>query len=275
MIDEGWIDVTFAGATVRFEHRGRRAARIVSFVWRGITRQPSRPPVLPCCLEDIGSHELRLRVANELSYEGSSEGTAAARVLEVGLYHLADRSRGGLVLHAACVADAGGGVLLPGLTGTGKTTLTSWLVAHGWRYLTDELVFVAEGSLVVSGLARPLNVKAPALRVLRQFCDLHAHRDDTMTTPVGVLLRPSVLGATRPAGRAAVARIVFPRYVPRAACTLTPISPAQAGARLMGCLINARNLDRYGFPEVTRLVRQVPAYELRYGSVGQLADWRR
>ncbi|MFN8459220.1 MAG: hypothetical protein U0401_31985 [Anaerolineae bacterium] len=51
---------------------------------------------------------------------------------------------------------------------------------------------------------------------------------------------------------------------------LRPLSQAQAGLALMQCLLNARNLPEHGFPEVTRLIRQVPAYHLGYSHFGQL-----
>jgi hypothetical protein len=276
MTADGRIDVSFAGATVRFAHRGPRSAGIARFLWQGVS--PVRPlaPTLTCRLEDVDSGgALRLRVGLESGDEQLSEGTAASRLVDAAVYHFADRSRGGLVVHGACVADTEGAVVLPGGTGAGKTTLTSWLVAHGWRYVTDELVFVPDRSLTVRGLARPLNVKATAVGALRQFLDLDAKAHDTFEIPSGLLLRPSALNAERPVRLARITRLLFPRYERHAPYTLTPLSAARAGARLMGCLLNARNLPGHGFREVTRLVRAIPAHELRYGGVGQLADWRR
>lgn len=274
MTGDGRIDVTFAGSTVRFEYRGPRSARIVRFLWRDVRRLRPRIPVATCRLEDgDGGGILRLRVVDRRAYEGPSEEMAVACLLDEAMFHLADRGREGLILHAGCVAGAEGAVLLPGGSGTGKTTLTSWLVSQGWRYLTDELVFIPTRSSVAEGLARPLNVKDTA--VLRRFIDRDFLRGDTMVTPQGILLRASALGASRPAGRTPIARLVFPHYTPHTAYALTPLSPAKAGVRLMGCLVNARNLDGHGFPEVTRLAKHVPAFELRYGTLAQLDDWRR
>lgn len=275
MKSDGRTDVSFGGSTVRFEHRGPRAARIVRFLWRDVPRRRPQPSVFTCRLvDDQPEGVLRLHVGGEPGYEGPSEAVAAARLLDVGMYHLADRSRGGLVLHAAGVANSYGAVLLPGTSGCGKTTLTAWLVSHGWRYLTDELVFVASGSSVAQGLARPLNLKAPAAEALRRSIGLDGRDGNALATPSGVLLRYSALSTERPAGPTRIGRLVFPHYAPRARYALTPLSPARAGIRLMGCLINARNLEGLGFSEATRLVRQVPAYELRYGSLSQLEAWR-
>ena len=83
-------------------------------------------------------------------YTGASAGAAAAALLDAVVYRLAACSRGGLVMHAAAVARSGRAMLLPGQTGTGKTTLTAWLLAQGFRYQSDELAFIAE--LTVSEL---------------------------------------------------------------------------------------------------------------------------
>jgi hypothetical protein len=199
----------------------------------------------------------------------------AAALLDAVVHHVADRSQSGLVLHGAAVAGPEGAVLLPGASGAGKTTLTSWLIAHGWRYMTDELAFVASGSSVLRGLTRPLHLKRSAIAAVRTFANLGAHESDILETPSSLLLQPSTLSSDRPAGPTRIDRIVFPRYQPRARYALTPLSPAKAGLWLMGCLINARNLDGHGFSDVTRLARRWPAYELRYGSCRQLDDWRR
>jgi hypothetical protein len=38
----------------------------------------------------------------------------------------------------------------------------------------------------------------------------------------------------------------------------------------MQTLVNARNLPEHGFSEITRLVRHIPAYVMRYGSFDQI-----
>jgi len=59
------------------------------------------------------------------------------------------------LFHAAALAWQGRGLLLPGKISAGKTTLTAWLLSRGLDYLTDELVFIPQGTVAVRGLARP------------------------------------------------------------------------------------------------------------------------
>jgi hypothetical protein len=268
------VTIAFAGALVRIEHHGRRPARIVRFLFRDAARSRTRSPDSTFVLSDSPTEDgLRLDRDGASRYQGNSDAAAAATLLEAVLYDLADYSRGGLVFHAAAVVRDGRTMLLPGQTGAGKTTLTSWLLSKGLRYQSDELAFIASGSLAVSGLPRPLNVKRQATGILETELGVDTLVPDVMRTPAASLVPVRLLSPEGPAGPAELGEIVFPRHDARATFGLTRLSPAQAGLRLMGCLINARNLDMHGFPEVTRLVRERPAYDLSYGSFDQLGEW--
>ncbi len=48
-------------------------------------------------------------------------------------------------LHAAGVCVNGAGILMPGTSGAGKTTLTLALLRQGWDMLSDDMVFLAHG----------------------------------------------------------------------------------------------------------------------------------
>lgn len=64
--------------------------------------------------------------------------------------------------------------------------------------------------------------------------------------------------------------VVFPEYVSGGSFRVEGLRAAQTGLRLMGCLVNARNLDGHGFDEVARLSRSAPAYRLQYSCFAQI-----
>ncbi len=66
--------------------------------------------------------------------------------------------------------------------------------------------------------------------------------------------------------------IVFPRYRPAGEFSLTPLSGAQAAKNLLEGLVNARNLPEHGLPEVARLARLVPAYQMTYSVFAQIGS---
>ncbi|MCP4513786.1 MAG: hypothetical protein GY824_00965, partial [Delftia sp.] len=137
--------VSFGGSAVAIDHSGERAAASVAFLFR---HAPGGGDVAPHVTLRIASKEkgggLTLYRDEELIYAGDCQATWAELLLGETCHHLADRSRGGLLFHAAGLAWQGRGLLLPGGIGAGKSTLAAWLASRGWDYLTDELVFVPE-----------------------------------------------------------------------------------------------------------------------------------
>lgn len=54
-------------------------------------------------------------------------------------------------LHSGAVVAPGTqrGVLFPGVSGSGKSTITLQLVASGWQYLTDDILYLSEAETVI------------------------------------------------------------------------------------------------------------------------------
>jgi hypothetical protein len=213
---------------------------------------------------------LTVRHGEGICYQGESAADAARALMEATSFALADKSVGGLLFHAATLGWRGRGLLLPGKSGAGKTTLSGWLSTRGFRYLTDELSFVPDGSQRIEAFPRPLNIKHSGRHALRGHLDLGSS-SETLTSREVVLAQPMDVRAPDSVDSTSpLALIVFPRYRQDAEVALTPLSGGQTGLRLMACLLNARNLPAHGFPSVTELARRIPAYELAYSGVEQL-----
>ncbi len=69
----------------------------------------------------------------------------------------AERSPDTAAIHAGAVAWRGGGILLPGSSGVGKSTLTAALVRLGAHYYSDDLALLKDGLL--SPYAAPLALR--------------------------------------------------------------------------------------------------------------------
>lgn len=65
-------------------------------------------------------------------------------------------------LHAALVGDDDRIVMIPGVRGAGKTTMTAALIDRGWSYGTDEMVAI-DRSGGATALRKPLNCKPGSL----------------------------------------------------------------------------------------------------------------
>jgi len=260
---------TFGGSSIRVEHSGHLAGEMINFLF-GHTGADARVPTSATFqveLSPIGTWTIQRNGCPY--YQGDGMPDAARALIEAASFSLADRSVGGLLFHAAAVSRRDRVVLIPGQTGAGKTTLAGRLVDRGLRYLTDELSYVPDESVSVLGFPRPLNVK-PSGR------DLLAHRVDgalrwpSLVSHTTALLHPLAARRSRQSRASRLTVIVFPRRQRTAAPRLVPLDPGRAALRLMGSLLNARNLPDHGFPAVVELARRIPAFEAIYEEVEQV-----
>jgi len=259
--------VAFGGSRIRIDYGGPVAAEIVDFLFRD-THDHERPDLQATFHIEEGSAEppLTIRRDDEVLYRGADPAVAARVLQESTSYSLAAGSTGGILMHAAAASRDGRVLMFPGTSGAGKTTLTAWLIASGFAYLTDELALVRDQTRTVEALTRPLNVKPTGVGALPPGSD-EGGGWAQMRSPVSLLRRPPLASVARADEPSPVlTAIVFPRYDATAGARLEPVAAARAGLRLMGCLLNARNLPEHGFPDVAALARDVPSYELTYGA---------
>ena len=266
--------VSFAGSTVSIEYDSPPIAAIIDFLYQHAPAASDVPPhVTYRAIPGVQPGAMALYRDDTLIYEGGSKAKLAELLMGDACYHLADRSRGGLLFHAAGLAWQGKGIILPGKIGAGKTTLAAWLAAKGMDYLTDELVFVPHGADTMQTFTRPLNVKKgsrTALQAVLPF-DLTAHAAHILTTARADMVPPTLLKPVK-LSQPPLGLMIFPRYQPDVEFALRPISKAQAGLALMECLINARNLPGHGLSEIARLAQVAPAYKLSYANFDQIGE---
>jgi len=96
--------------------------------------------------------------------------------IEFAVFTLASRCQGLVSLHAACVGQAGRGILLMGPSGSGKSTVTLHCVLQGFDILSEDSVFVAPDMMLATGVANFLHVRSDSLRWLAKTRDAAAIR---------------------------------------------------------------------------------------------------
>jgi hypothetical protein len=173
--------------------------------------------------------------------------SVAVATLVWRLNAIAGESTAHVLLHAGCVAGGrGGGVLLIGGTGAGKSTLAAACVAGGLTYLSDELAAVDLRTGCLAPYPKPLGLDRERL------------------------VRASSLGAvaTRPATPAA---LVFPRYEPGATVTETPLDGGWALLALAAHATNLATLGGTALGWLAGLAVECPAWQLTYGDARQAA----
>jgi hypothetical protein len=263
--------VTFAGTSVAVRSDSPACTRLVGFLLLDAPEERRTPPRVTLTVRrDTEAGGFRLeREGARIYQDGSLEGLAAVLLGEV-IHDLVEPCRDGMALHAAALSRDGTGLLLPGRSGSGKSSLAAWLTRRGLNYLTDELVFVPEGTERLEYFTRPIGMKETGLSALRELLDVDRHGDAVVAGGLATMVPHRLLNPSHVPETPTLRVIVFPRYCAGAEPVLEPLSRAEGGLGVMECLVNARNLDGHGLSEVSRLVRSVPAYRLTYSRFDQL-----
>jgi hypothetical protein len=216
--------------------------------WRIRERgQPARQPFV-CYNEDVLLRELEWRL-----YANSATESPAP-----------------LVLHAGAVSRNGVALLLPGVSGAGKTTLTYALAARNWRTLTDDLLPLhtapgePDGEIWALPCERCGHVSSRTLELLAEV-------SVALEGPVAGLVgyhRPYVWGEAAP-----VRFVIAPLYQPDAACAATPMTQAETAALLMKASFAQRRVTYHQqWQAAIRMATQTSGWQLTYGSLSDAFD---
>ena len=164
--------------------------------------------------------------------------------------------------HAGAVSRAGKTLLLPGHSGVGKSTLSAYLVRHGFTYLGDDLIALGEADWSVRPLPTCLSLKSGAWPILTalypEIPDLpivRCHGRDVRY----VELRPA-----REAGDAP-SIVLFPRFAKNGDRSFRRLAALETMTRLIETGTDLpRPATRTTLAELLRFVEVTPAYEFVY-----------
>jgi hypothetical protein len=186
-------------------------------------------------------------------------------LLSIAFQEIAAR-RGLFGLHAGAVARAGAGYLLPGSSGSGKSSLCATLVRAGFGYLSDDFVLLSAESgrvrCVPCFRTMTLDVAwATRFPELELLVDLPAQPDGKRTFDPDRCFPDARVGQMRPTA------LVFPSIAARPRSALRPISPGDAFRRILpqSRLSAAPGAAEAHVRALEALVRSAPAFALDHG----------
>ena len=185
------------------------------------------------------------------------------------VFHIADKAENNHCLHAAAVANNEHALIIPANSGAGKSSFTTWLVANGFSYLTDELILIDE-QRSVRGVGRPIQIKSHGIEAVNS---LFLKPDLVFPGNFANAVTIDALGGKVSEREShQLAMMVFPKYRKGADYELNRLSSAEAGMSLMGNHVNARNLEGHGFRDMMAIIRETPCFSLEYGGFDKLPN---
>jgi len=176
-----------------------------------------------------------------------------------------------LMFHSAVVERGGRALLLPGSTGSGKSTLCAALVERGWRLLSDEFALIRPGDGRLAPWPRPVSLKGAAIDLIASRAPAWPVGRRIPDTDKGTIayLRPPAESVRRAREPAVPAWVVFPTWSQGQATQLAAVPRAGAFFRLAENSLNYEMLGFRGFETLARLVEAAPACDLVYGDLDQ------
>lgn len=174
---------------------------------------------------------------------------------------------GALMVHASVVGDDHGAIVIPGPSGTGKSTMAAALVDRGLRYLSDEIAPIVTGGMVVP-YPKPLMVggmsfdEVEALRPM-DLCDgtFDVWFLDPRRFSGGYESRPQPIRA-----------VVSLEYVPRATVEISQMTPGETTAVLACNAFNMARSGRDGLELAAGAARYARGVRILHGGASSAVD---
>jgi len=177
------------------------------------------------------------------------------------------RSRNLYLIHAAALAREGKGVLIPGFTGNGKTTLSIALLSGGFKFLSDDRPFLKRNKDGFQLLAFPEGLDVTG-QTISFFPELTHSPNDVLDVGlrkkmfrVEKIYPDSIVNSCRPKV------LLFPNIVKKKRSRLKPISKIEAVAKLLpySLLVFDQEVSEKHFHLLCQLVEEIDCYRLDFG----------
>ncbi|NQT84945.1 hypothetical protein HQ563_18165 [bacterium] len=176
------------------------------------------------------------------------------------------RRRGLYLAHSGAVSFGGRGLLIPGESGKGKTTLTLYLVREGCGFLSDDRCLLRKTVSGFEALSFPEQVRVYPENVanLPEFQFLQDHKQKNKWKKSFDIRKLYPNCTVR---KAELEAIVFPRWDSGGKSRLEAISPSEAMIEMLPLTLEAFFPDtaRAHFEFIGDLMEKIPSFRLYLG----------
>jgi hypothetical protein len=258
----------FGKQPFEIECNNNDAYQLASFLFADLLySEAPTPPISFKLVSEEKQTRLSLWTGGRRLYFGDSRYQLAYILMNEVIYHSIADNNQQHAIHAGAVWKENQCIVLPGSSGKGKSTLTAWLVKHGYHYLTDELVFLSDNGQLTP-FTRPVNLKVTSTH--SSWMLEGDHQDQIISDKNGSMIPHRLLNPHFTSLKPYVTHILFPDFQEGTEMVCEKVSPARSSLYLMQSHVNARNLSGLGIPALSNIVRECTSYKLAYGSFQNL-----
>lgn len=267
-----WL-IERAGVQITIRTKSEAAKKLVEVALQGM--RPQRVNKAQGIKLTVSGSEDEWRLqdhSNDVKRKIAHSGDLIYHLTDRIVFHIADKVSDRHCLHAASVSYNGNALVIPANSGAGKSSFTTWLVANGLDYLTDELILM-DDNFRIDGLARPVQIKSHGIEAIQHLLVEKDPQEGPVFYPgkmANAVPVTSLGGQVSQAAEHQLKLMVFPQYKKGSEFEFTRLSSAEAGMSLMANHVNARNLEGHGFKAMMKMIRQTPCYSLEYGGFNRL-----
>ena len=195
--------------------------------------------------------------------------------LEWGLnWCIANLAQNYVMFHSATLERNGRVLMLPGMPGSGKSTLCAALAHRGWRLLSDEFGLVRPRDMVLMAMPRPISLKNESIAVMRAFAPEARLGPSFEGTAKGTVAHvvPAEHHIVAADQCAPPGWLVFPSWERDAPLELDPISRMTAFMQLASNAFNYELRGEDAFRTIAHITRECGLYSLRYSDLDSAVD---
>lgn len=177
-----------------------------------------------------------------------------------------------VIIHAAVLAKGDKAILFPAPPGSGKSTLTAYLAYNGWRLLSDEMALIIPYTKKVQPFVRPICLKNRSIELAKNWFQNGIFSTIASDTHKGdvVHLAPPPESWQAAKTQAEIVAVVFPQYQSNIELDIYKLNQVQAFMQLAHNAFNFGVIGQDGFETLTKIIEQVPAFEVKYNELSQL-----
>lgn len=264
--------IHFAGNTVRFSLDNERLLAEVDTHFENCLGEGG-PIIADYKIATVSDVEFSISLNGSDLFSKINFEQVLFYLMQDGITQLNGTSTTELIFHAAALSYLNRGLILCGQSGSGKSSLTTWLTANGLQYLTDEVISLPADGGEVSGLCRSMILKRGSAFIWQHWLTNIESDGFLQFNDGSVWIAPTLLNASAVRDKVMPRVLIFPHYMAGAQFQMQPLTPANTLFQLLQCLVNARNFPDFGMSVTKNLASQVTAFSLIYSDIETATQW--